>query len=320
MRRVLAVPPDEDEAAFHNSTSALLKSLQAQKDVTLSIANALWADQRFPLSPDFIQECRALYEAEATTLNFAEPTAANTINAWVYRNTHGKIPNIVDEDALRGAAAVLTNAVYFKGLWSRPFDKSLTQDGRFHLATGREKKVPMMHRYISKAYRGGKNFEAAILRYKSADTYDPGIVLIAVLPAKGKSPEVALTGINPGELYASETALLDLRLPRFNTEYSASLKPQLVKLGMGVAFGGHADFKPMSSPDFYIGDVLHKTRLEVDEEGTVAAAATAVMVTATAMPIPERPKTLVFDRPFGVLLYDTHSGAILFAGVIYDPS
>ena len=320
MRRVLAVPPAEDETEFHSSTSALLKSLKAQKDVTLSIANALWSDSKYPLSSDFMQRCRMLYEAEATTLNFAEPAAAKTINAWVNRNTHGKIPNIVDASQLRSAAAVLTNAVYFKGLWAEPFEKSETQDRPFHLANGQEKKVSMMHESpIADAYRSGKGFEAAVLPYKSSDPRSPGIVLIAVLPAKGTSPEAALAGINVKELYASQAARLDLRLPKFTTDYSASLRPALEKLGMGIAFSGHADFKPMGSPNFYISDVLHKTRLEVDEEGTVAAAATSVMMAATAMRL-EQPKTLVFDRPFGVLLYDTRTGAILFAGVIYDPS
>ena len=210
--------------------------------------------------------------------------------------------------------------MYFKGLWAKPFPKSETQDRPFHLANGQEKKVPMMHKSsIADAYRSGNGFEAAVLPYKSSDPASPGIVLIAVLPAKGTSPEAALAGIDVQKLYASESARLDLQLPKFTTDYSASLAPALQKLGMGIAFSSHADFKPMGPPNFYISDVLHKTRLEVDEEGTVAAAATSVMMTAAAMR-PEQPKTLVFDRPFGVLLCDTRSGAILFAGVIYDPS
>ena len=321
LRRVLAVPQAENEAEFHNSTSALLKSLEAQKDVTLSIANALWSDSKFPLSPNFIQQCRTLYEADATTLNFTDPTAAKTINAWVSRNTKGKIPTIVDEGALRQAAAVLTNAVYFKGLWAKPFPKSLTQDAPFHLANGQEKKVPMMRDSdIKDAYRSGNGFEAAVLPYKSSHPGGSGIVLIAVLPAKGTSPEAALAGIDVKKLYSSESARLDLRLPKFTTDYSASLRPALEKLGMGTAFSRQADFKPMGSPNFYISDVLHKTKLEVDEEGTVAAAATSTFMVKSIPLHPEQPKTLVFDRPFGVLLWDTRGGAILFAGVIYDPN
>ena len=321
MRQVLAVPQGEDETAFHSSTSALLKSLKAQKDVTLSIANALWSDHRFTLSANFVQQCRTLYQAEATTLNFADPAAANTINAWVDRNTHGKIPTIVDESALQHAAAVLTNAVYFKGLWAKPFEKSLTQDRPFHLANGQQKNVPMMHKTsIPNAYRSGKDFEAAVLPYKSSDAQGSGIVMIAVLPAKGKSPEAALAGIDVRQLYASPDARLDLQLPRFTTDYEASLNSALKTMGMGNAFSDHADFKPMGSPKFYISDVLHKTKLEVDEEGTVAAAATSTFMVKSIPLHPEQPKTLVFDRPFGVLLWDTRGGAILFAGVIYDPN
>jgi serpin B len=259
MRQILGVPQAEDETEFRNSTSALLKSLQAQKDVTLSIANALWSDSEFPLSQHFIQQCCSLYQADAKTLNFSDPAAASTINAWVNRNTHGKIPNIVNASVLRQADAVITNAVYFKGLWANPFEKSATKDEPFHLANGNDKNVPMMHKGgIPGAYFSGNGFEAAILPYRSSDRWNPGIVMIAVLPAKGTSPEAALAGIDAQKLYASEGERLDLRLPKFTTDYTASLRSALEKLGMGIAFSRQADFKPMGSPGFYISDVLHK--------------------------------------------------------------
>jgi serine protease inhibitor len=121
------------------------------------------------------------------------------------------------------------------------------------------------------------------------------------------------------ELRSSTPDELDLKLPKFTLDFGAGLKAPLDRMGMASAFRAGADFTPLGSSKFYIGEVLHKTRLEVDEEGTVAAAATAITMRATAVMRPKQKKTLVFDRPFGLLLCDTQTGAILFAGVIYDP-
>ncbi len=333
MRKTLAVPATASEDALHQSASALLKSLQAQKGVQLSIANALWSDARLPLAPSFVELCRNFYRADATSLNLSSPAAAGTINDWVKQKTQGKIPTIVTPDSLRSAVAVLTNAVYFKGGWEYKFDKSDTKEGDFNLAgassasgntTGgmpapspekRIKKVQFMHRdSIPRAYRSGPGFEAAALPYGASN-----IVFYAILPAPGKTPEAALAQVHIQDLRSAGTAELDLKLPKFTLDFGAGLKAPLERMGMASAFRRGADFTPMGSPKFYIGDVLHKTRLEVDEEGTVAAAATAITMRATAVMRPAPKKTLVFDRPFALLLCDSQTGAILFVGVIYDP-
>jgi serine protease inhibitor len=326
MRQAMAVPASISEDALQESASALLKSLRSRKGVELLIANALWADAELPLAPRFVQQCLSLYQADATTLDFSEPTAADAINAWVKRNTQGKIPSIVTVSDVRNSATIITNAVYFKAGWMFRFPKNQTQDGTFHLVNSKEKKVPFMHRSaIPGAYRSGNGFEAAALPYGSSRYQSSQIALYAVLPAAGKSPEEVLAKIMVKELVVASQRnvleLLDLRLPRFTLDFSAGLRGPLEQMGMSVAFGREADFSPMGSPKFYINEVLHKTRLEVDEEGTVAAAVTAV-VTAAAKPEKPQPverKTLVFDRPFGLLLCDTQTGAVLFAGVIYDP-
>jgi serpin B len=322
MRKALTVPGTVGEDALHESASALLKSLQAQTGVRLAIANALWSDARLPLAPSFVERCRNLYQAEASTLDLSSPGAAGTINAWVKQKTEEKIPTIVSPDNLNGSPAVLTNAVYFKGGWEYKFDKGETKEGDFHLGNshaghqGKIKKVAFMHRAsISRGYRSGPGYEAAALPYASSD-----IVLYAILPPRGKTPEEALTKISVASLRsASPPVDLDLKLPKFTLDFAAVLNTPLEKIGMASAFRGGADFLPMGSPKFYIGQVLHKTRLEVDEEGTVAAAATAVVMRATAAMRPPEKKTLVFDRPFALLLCDTRTGAILFAGVIYEP-
>jgi serpin B len=327
MRHALAVPGTVNEEVLHQSASALLKSLQSQKGVQLSIANALWSDARLPLAPAFVERCRNFYQADATILDFSNPQAADTINRWVRQKTQDKIPEIVEPADVMTALAVLTNALYFKGGWDHTFDKKQTQEGDFHLAgsqplkgkseENRIKKVRFMHRdSIPGAYRSGPGFEGVALPYASSD-----VRLFAILPSRGTSPQQALQKVTVSKLISSIGAAdVDLKLPKFTVSFAAALKPALVRLGMGLAFEPGADFTPLGSSKFYVGQVLHRTRMEVDEEGTVAAAATAVTMLATsAMRQKTEKKTLVFDRPFALLLVDAQTGAILFAGAIYDP-
>jgi serpin B len=325
MRSALRVPIEVTEEEIHQSGSELMTSLQSQKGVQLSIANALWSDARLPLSPAFVDRCRVLYHADATTLDLAGHGAADTINAWVKQKTHDKIPTIVTPADVRASLAVLTNAVYFKGGWEYTFDKSETKEGDFHLAAGDAagnkeggtRKVHFMHReLIRRGYRSGPGYEAAVLPYASSS-----IVLYAILPAPGAAPQEVLTSESLYNLrFSREAPDLELKLPKFTLDFGASLSAPLQGMGMAPAFRPGANFTPLGSSKFYIGDVLHKTRLEVDEEGTVAAAATAVTMRATAVrPRPTEKKTLVFDRPFALLLCDTRTGAILFAGVVFDP-
>jgi serine protease inhibitor len=173
MRKALALPPAVSEEGLRESASALLKLLQSQKDVQLSIANALWSDARLPLAPSFVELCRNYFQAEATSLDLSSPAAAGTINDWVKQKTQGKIPTIVSPASLRDTLAVLTNAVYFKGKWEYQFDKNETKEGDFHLASGgaaegakegKIKKVHFMHNdSIPRAYRSRPGFEAAAL-------------------------------------------------------------------------------------------------------------------------------------------------------------
>ena len=317
MRHAMAVPDNLSDDALHESASALLKALALRKGVELSIANALWSDVRLPLSPEFIEKCKKLYAADATTLDFSQPKAAETINRWVSSKTQGKITNIVNPAVVKDSNAILTNAVYFKGRWEYQFSKTETKNESFHLADGREKKIAMMHNsFIEEGYRSGEGFEAAALPYENS-----GMALYAILPAPGTSPEQALAHVSVDKLRRTpEPNQLDLKLPKFTLDFDAALKDPLSRMGMEVAFTRQAEFAPLGSPLFFLTDVLHKTRLEVDEEGTVAAASTTVIAKAMAIKPPPRKKhTLVFDRPFALLLCDDQTGAVLFSGVIYDP-
>ena len=318
MRHTMAVPGALSEDAFHESAAALSHVLRTRRDVELAIANALWSDPSLPLAPAYVQRCRELFEAEATTIEFLKPDAADIINNWVKQKTKAKISEIVAKQQVAASKAILTNAVYFKARWLDTFSKDATKDGVFHLANGGEKKVPLMHQAgLRGAYRSGDGFEAAELRYGHS-----GMGLFAILPAQGKSPEEALTKISVDALiHGYQPVELELKLPRFTLDFGASLKPGLSRMDMSIAFKfPGAEFAPLGSPLFFLGDVIHKTRLEIDEEGTVAAAVTAIFApVGAAAPQRLEKRVLIFDRPFALLLVDHSTGAILFAGVVYEP-
>jgi serine protease inhibitor len=318
MRKVLALPTDASAEAVNLSAATLMKSLHSQGEAELSIANALWVDVQSTISPDFVSACQKIYDATVLTIDLSQPSSATTINAWVSEKTRGKIPTIVTPNGIRGLPAILADALYFKGKFSIPFPKEATRPMAFHLTDGREKVVPMMRiSGLHSSYRRGTRFEAAVLQYKKS-----GIALYMLLPARGASPEQILTEESVRELLVvDESVSLDLSMPRFDIDFSSSLRESLTRQGMGIAFQcPGADFSALGSPLFFLGDVKHKTRLEVDEEGTVAAAATVVMVELSAGPPPSvKRRTLVFDRPFAVLLRDRMTGAIVFVGVVYEP-
>ena len=301
IRRTTGTDPD--------ALASLSRSLRARNGVELSIANAVWADRRITLAPAFVSQCRELFQADARTLDFLDPEAAEVINAWVPHETRNKIDGIVNRRTVAGAKTILTNAVYFKGKWQIPFAKELTSPAAFHLGSG-ERKVPFMHAPLLRgAYRNGDGFEAAILPYGPPDA-PAEMELCILLPAVGTRPENLRARV---PLPAPQQDVdLELRLPKFTLNFDASLKPALNRMGMTRAF------EP--APGLFIGDVFHRSRLEIDEEGTVAAAVTAIVApTGAAPPRMRQKKTLIIDRPFALIVFDRRTNATLFAGVVYDP-
>jgi len=318
MRKVLALPADASAESVNLSAAAVMRSLLSHGEAELTIANALWADFTSTISPDFVAVCQNSFDADVQTIDLSHPSSADTINTWVSQKTAGKIPAIVTPGALAGLPAILANALYFKGKFSIPFPKEATQPMPFHLADGREKVVPMMRiSGLHGSYRQGTTFEAAVLQYRKSP-----IALYMLLPAKGAPPEQILTERSLRELQVmDESVSLDLSMPRFNIDFTRSLKASLTRQGMGIAFQFHgADFSALGSPLFFLGDLVHNTRLEVDEEGTVAAASTSIALAQTALIAPPiKKRTLVFDRPFAVLLQHRMTEAIVFVGVVYQP-
>ena len=296
--------------------AGLMKDLKSSDPkVELLIANSLWARREVEFEPGFLKRNKEFYRARITTLDFADPGSPGAINKWVSENTKGKIKKIVEQIDPQ-TVMFLINAIYFRGKWGCEFDKSRTKDGIFHLLDGTEKSVPMMSQSGRYRYYRGKGFQAVSLPYG-----DGRMSMYIFLPDEGSSLSDFLAGLNR-ENWGKWLPLFhymegDIRLPRFKLEYEKSLNNALGSLGMGIAFDpGKADFRRMSDTTLYIHSVLHKAVVEVNEEGTVAAAVTSVMMGITS--VPER-FTFIVNRPFFFAIHDNQTNSLLFMGAVVKP-
>ncbi|MHB0938119.1 MAG: serpin family protein [Armatimonadota bacterium] len=318
------------EEELNNGNNGLLALMKnPDPKVELAIANSLWGRQGITFKPDFLQRVGKSYQAKLTTLDFLQPQAADTINDWVSDNTRGKIPTLVSPPMLRDAYLVLINAIYFKGAWTTPFDKEQTQDGPFTLPDGTKKTLPMMRQTGDFAYQENDAFQAVSLPYGSGD-----VVMDIFLPrpvVRSEDFRRSLTAakedfrksLTAANWSAWQKAFRKregtIVLPRFKAKYETALKNPLTALGMGHAFSDQADFSGMIEGErAQITDAIHKTVLEVNEEGTVAAGVTGVIVGVTAMPA-DPPFRMIVDRPFFLAIRHVPTGTVLFMGMINNP-
>ena len=302
---------------LNEASAGLINSLRSSDPkVELAIANSLWARQEVKFKEDFLERNRRFFAAEVASLDFSAPGALTTINNWVSRNTKSKIPSIIDQidpdDVM-----FLINAVYFKGQWENKFEKGLTKNEPFYPLSGPQKEVPMMSQSGNYQYYRGDRFQAVRLFYgaKSAS-------LDLFLPDKDSSIDDLLKGLSFEQCGQWTGSFLqapgDIKIPRFKMDYESSLNDPLKAMGMGVAFvGGKAGFSGMRDQnDLYISEVKHKAVVEVNEEGTEAAAATSVGMRLSSAPLRF---TFVADHPFLMMIRDRRTDAILFMGVVVDP-
>jgi len=304
---------------INRANAALRESLgHLDPHVQLNLANSLWARQGIEFKSEFLQRNQAAYGAKLEVLDFSSPKALGRINAWVSQNTQGKIEKIVDRiDPLD--ILFLINAIYFKGKWTEPFDKARTQKRIFTRADGRQLEHPMMSQGgVYKYYRGPK-FQAVSLPYGQGR-----VSMDIFLPDRDSSLQEFLRHLNAKtwENWLSEFKMTpgDIVLPRFKLEYAAELSEPLKTLGMAVAFDANqANFEHLCKQQAYISRVKHKTFVEVNEEGTEAAAATSVGITLSAAPVSPPRFNMVVDRPFFLSIRDQHTGTILFMGAIVEP-
>jgi serpin B len=289
--------------------------------VEFRIANSIWHRPAFTPSQTFLDLNQQFFDATVQALDFAGPGAAATINGWVDQNTNGKIPKIVPDPLPDQIVMYLINAIYFKGDWTYRFDKDLTRNAPFELAEGGDVSVPMMSREEKHAVRtfGDADVTVVELPY-SRRAY----AMTVVLPRTATGAASLATELTQerwnGWIVGLDSTSIFVNLPKFTIEYAVRLNDVLKALGMAEAFDPcKADFGnmfPSANPgDFYIDDVRHKTFVEVNEEGTVAAAATSVGIGPTSAPA-----RIEVDRPFLFAIRERLTGSILFMGKIMDPT
>ena len=314
MKNLLAVPSlsDEQIGAANRAFNTLLAE---QRGASISVANSVWFADTFRPNPAFSEMASKNFAAGVETFahdNLGE--GAQKINGWVSEHTQKEIPQIVEADDLRGQSALLVNAVYFRGGWKTKFAPTTTAPAPFHLADGTAVQVPMMHGTQESAYLDGQSFEGARLPYENT-----GCALWVMLPKEGKTPTDVLKELgqeSARKLRGSDK--VNLSLPRFDVQWRREVSRELAQMGAPLPFSDQADFSGLGEPATAISKVIHVCKMRVDEEGTVAAAATVVGMRTLSMRRDET-KKLDFDRPFVVALVEEMSGARLFEGTVYDP-
>jgi len=310
-----------DDETLHSGFSELISSLnQPNEKYQLSIANSMWAQEGYPFLKEFIDKVQKYYSSGLNYVDFAETTeeARQRINNWVEEKTNQRIKDIIkpgDIDSL--TKLVLTNAIYFKGNWAKPFDPSLTKKETFYVSNKQEKQVEMMFESLTAAYTEDSLVQVLELPYAGDE-----LSMIIVLPLKGKSLE-DVEGKLSLVLFKEwvnnlRTEKVDVYLPKFKMECRLNLKKTLVAMGMIDAFTDEADFSKMDGTTMLkIKDVIHQSFVDVNEEGTEATASTAVIINIKMGP--SIPVIFKADKPFLFFIYDKTHDLILFMGRLSNP-
>ena len=320
-----ALPQDRLHPAFNALDLALSSRGKGAKGkdsegFKLNIVNAIWGQKGYQFLPAYLDTLAQNYDAGLRILDFQkfpEPSRV-TINDWVAEQTANRIKDLIPAGSINDMTRlVLTNAIYFNAAWLKQFNKDTTLNGTFNLDSGTTVTVPMMRQSTQFNYVEGQGYQAVELPYDGNE-----LSMVIFLPASGNFDkfEGGLTAANAGNIIRSlDSRQVNLTMPRFTFESSLGLKSTLSAMGMPVAFTDAADFSGMSAgKDLLIQDVVHKAFIAVDENGTEAAAATAVIVGTTAMPA--NPVDVTIDRPFIFLIRDIPTGTVLFLGRVMNPA
>ncbi|HOO86005.1 MAG TPA: serpin family protein [Prolixibacteraceae bacterium] len=304
---------DEINRSYQSLVNALLA---ADKKVMLEIAQSIWYRQNFEVIPDFIAVNQEYYNAEVSELDFGSPNALKTINGWIEDKTHGRIKDMIKEITPTNVM-FLVNAVYFYGEWQRKFEKKETYKGNFTKADGKTVEVDMMGKTDSAMFFSNDLFSAIQLPYGHGN-----FNMTVMVPNAKNTCEQIVNELN-AENWAKWTAQfsmmydLNIALPKFKSEYEVKLNDVLAAMGMGVAFSISADFSGITpGGGIYIDYVQHNTFIEVDENGTEAAAATVVAMDKNSA----SPFFFRADKPFIYAITEKETGAILFIGKMANPA
>jgi serpin B len=321
MANLIGAPESVDEQ--NRLYAKMLKSVngEGERPCQLATANALWGQQGYRFKPDFQKAIADFYDGAVHEVNFlALPDeAVKTINAWVSDKTGGKIMDLIQRGMIdRDTRLVLTNAIYFKGKWEAEFKKNNTKDEDWY---GKEtRNVPMMHQSGGYLHCEGEEFQALDLPYRGEQ-----LSMLIVLPRKKDGLKAlehkwvaqGMYRLLTSKLHHEETVIVSL--PRFKMETEFELKRELCALGAGPAFSDGADFSGIGNEPLAISAVIHKAFVEVNEEGTEAAAATGVVMRAGCARVPTQPIVFKADHPFLFFIRDRSTDTVLFAGRVLDP-
>ncbi len=316
-----SLPP----AQLHPALGNLFTGLNAHhKDYELDLADALWAQKGTNFLPAYLNLIQSNYGSVFQPVDFktSPDGVRTTINQWVGKQTNQKIKDLIGPGVLNPTTRlVLTNAIYFKGTWSDPFKKEATEQDQFHISSTQFVMAPLMHRLGGYDYYDGGTFQVLELPYAGGN-----VAMIVFLPkdveglaAFEKSFTAAAAAGWIAKLAPQDNVAVTL--PRFTTTQQLELSGALSAMGMPKAFSNAADFSGIDGkPDFTISAAIHKAFIDVDEQGTEAAAATSIVMTATAMRYEPPPIEFRADHPFVFLLLDKRTGSILFLGRVADPT
>lgn len=288
----------------------LMMQYSSNQDVTLSLANSVWANQTIQFNDEYINNAVNYYEADVESLDFADENSVGVINGWCNEKTEGLIPEIVNNEMLQESDAVLINALYFNGKWAEQFAHSeVIENSDFTNVDGEIEKVTMMYGSVDTYY---ENDEAeAFAKY-----YEGGqIAFIGILPKE--EGDYNVSDLKLDELLASaSTQDVDIVMPKFIVEDTNDLTDSVKAAGLSNLFGPSADFSLMSDNQIAIDTVIQKTYIDVNEEGTEAAAVTSMMMKTTSAMTEDEAKFIRLDRPFTFMIYDTVNDECLFIGNI----
>lgn len=286
-----------------------------------AIANSLWVDPEGQIKDEFIGQCRGIYDAQVFSAQLSEPGIVKDLNSWVSQHTNKMIPEIIDQPFPEETACLLVNALYLKNSWLSEFDPLSTHTMDFHHAGGPDSQVEYLRKFDTQlSYLQGKGAQGVVLPYD-----DGRLAFVAILPdLYPDSPDFGqwlnnLEGNSLSQLINNreDAIFLSFAMPKFSAEWKGNLEDTLPLLGLEDAFvPGAADFSSLGdSPEgYYISQVIHATKIEVNEKGTEAAAATVVAAESGAAAPPQEGITLILDRPFLYGIVDLYTGVPLFLG------
>lgn len=282
------------------------------------IANSLWTDPEGMIREDFIGKCRGIFDAQVFSQELSAPSVVPAVNGWVSDHTNGMIPRILSEPFNENAALLLVNALYLKNTWETEFDPNNTYlRGFYHQGSDKESMDFLNAGFVTFPYLQSETAQGTVLPYD-----DGRLAFFALMPEEGAEFEVWLNSLD-GDTFTqilesrTDTEFLTLALPKFETEWDGQLQDILSALGLDLAFTwGEADFSLLGdNPNgYYLSQVIHAAKIEVNEQGTEAAAATVVEANSGSGAPPETGVTLIFDQPFLYGIVDLQTGVPLFLG------